>query len=65
MRRPPVTARQEQVLKLLLRGYTADEIAARLRITRATVAYHRRNLLKAFQARRLSQLVIQAHRFGY
>jgi DNA-binding NarL/FixJ family response regulator len=60
-----LTARQRAVLTLIVRGYTTNAIATRLRIKATTVAYHRRKLMRALGAHRKSQLVIRAHRLSY
>ena len=60
-----LTVRQRQVLQLIAEGHTRQEIAQRLRISVATVALHRRNLLTRLRARNTAQLIIRAHRLGY
>ena len=60
-----VTPQQRQVLHLIAGGYTGQAIAARLRISVATVALHRRTLLKKLRARNTADLIIRAHRLGY
>ncbi len=54
---PRLKHREEEVLQLL--GFTNKEIAQRLNIAEATVKFHVSKLLKRFQARSRTQLLLQ------
>lgn len=55
----PVTARQHEVLDLLLQGLTNREIAERLVISEHTVRAHIRTLMDRFQAPSRTALVVR------
>jgi DNA-binding NarL/FixJ family response regulator len=63
---PPVedalTAREEEVLRLLARGLSNREIGAALGISENTVKYHTRNLLDKLHLRNRSQVIAYAAR---
>lgn len=61
---PALTAREVEVLALIAKEYTNQEIADRLFISPHTVVTHRRNLLQKFNARNTAGLVNQASRYG-
>ncbi|EQM68634.1 LuxR C-terminal-related transcriptional regulator [Pseudomonas tohonis] len=44
-----LTRREHKVAQLLLQGYSSEQIAAQLRITRGTVKVHRRNLYEKLE----------------
>lgn len=52
--------RELEVLKLIAEGYTNYEIADKIFVSAHTVATHRKNLMKKFQARNNVDLVISA-----
>ncbi|MCZ2444191.1 MAG: response regulator transcription factor [Flavobacteriales bacterium] len=52
--------RELEVLKLIAEGYTNYEIADKIFVSSHTVATHRKNLMKKFQARNNVDLVISA-----
>ncbi|MCP2343168.1 response regulator transcription factor [Actinomadura rupiterrae] len=56
-----ITQREREVLHLVARGRTNDEIALELRLSRATVKSHVSNLLAKLDARDRIQLVIFAY----
>lgn len=65
MREQPVlTAREAEVLALIAKEYTNQEIADQLFISPHTVVSHRRNLLQKLQAKNSAGLVHHAARFG-
>ena len=49
-RREPLTKRQKEVLRLLRFGYSDEEIAASLGISKFTVSQHVRNILLRLNA---------------
>lgn len=57
---PTLTARETEVLMLIAKEYTNQEIADRLFISPHTVVSHRRNLLQKLNARNTAGLVRQA-----
>jgi len=59
-----VTAREHEVLVLIARGLSNDEIAASLYLSPATVKSHVRRLLAKLRARDRAQLVIAAYEAG-
>ena len=52
-----LSAREEEVLFLILKEYTTEEIAAILFVSRETVKSHRRNLYNKMQVRNVAGLV--------
>jgi len=64
MRLEGVTAREQEVLALIARGLSNDEIASRLHLGIATVKTHIGRLLHKLAARDRAQLVIAAYESG-
>jgi len=62
--RPPLTAREIEVLRLLIDGWETDRIAATLRITRTTVRNHVQRLLRKLGAHSKLEAVAIATRLG-
>jgi DNA-binding NarL/FixJ family response regulator len=60
----PLTPRELQVVKLIAEGYTSDEIAAALVISRKTVDRHRANILDKLGMRNGAELTRYAIRRG-
>lgn len=58
--RPALTARQLEVLRLLARGRTTDEIASQLGVSRETVRNHVRTLLRGLDAHSRLEAVLKA-----
>lgn len=58
----PITRREEEILQLVCRQYTAEEIAAKLFISVKTVNGHRNNLLQKTGSRNVTGLVLYAIR---
>ena len=60
----PLTPRELQVVKLIAEGYTSDEIAQELVISRKTVDHHRANILSKLEMRSVAELTRYAIRRG-
>jgi DNA-binding NarL/FixJ family response regulator len=45
---PALTEREQQVLRLIARGYTSEQIAHELNITKRTADFHARNIMQKF-----------------
>ena len=60
----PLTARELQVVKLIAEGYTSDEIADTLVISRKTVDHHRASILDKLGMRNGAELTRYAIRRG-
>jgi two-component system nitrate/nitrite response regulator NarL len=60
-----LSAREEQILRLLLLGDSNKRIASRLNISDVTVKLHLRTLLHKLGARNRTQVAIWAHNHGY
>lgn len=56
--------REEQILKLIARGKTSEQIAAQLNISHLTVKAHRRNMMRKVVAKNSSELVTRAMEKG-
>lgn len=59
-----LTNREEQVLQLIIEGYSTKQIAARLEMSFKTAACHRYHILDKFGARNTADLVRRALRLG-
>jgi len=59
-----LTAREEEVLDLLVQGWTNEEIANQLVISKHTVARHRENIMRKLNLHNRSELVKYAIRKG-
>jgi DNA-binding NarL/FixJ family response regulator len=62
--RDPLTPRELQVVKLIAEGFTSDEIAVELVISRKTVDRHRANLLQKLGMRNVAEVTRYAIRRG-
>ena len=62
---PNLTPRQEEVLQLLLDGYSNKEIGKMLSLSDETVKNHVSALLRGFEVNNRTQAVMAASRFGY
>jgi len=60
----PLTAIEETVLQLVLRGKTNGQIAAALRRSRRTVEVHRSDIMRKLGAHHIVDLVRNARRAG-
>ena len=59
-----ITKRELQILDLLSRGMSSNEIAAELFISHNTVNFHRRQLLKKTDSKNIADLIGNAYRLG-
>lgn len=57
-----ITKRELQILDLLSRGMSSNEIAAELFISHNTVDFHRRQLLKKTDSKNIADLIGNAYR---
>ena len=62
---PLLTPRQEEVLQLLLDGYTNKEIGRMLYLSEETVKNHVSSILRSFSVTTRTQAVLAANRHGY
>ncbi len=62
---PLLTPRQEEVLRLLLDGYTNKEIGRMLYLSEETVKNHVSSILRSFGVTTRTQAVLAANRHGY
>jgi DNA-binding NarL/FixJ family response regulator len=59
-----LTAREREVLKLVVRAKSSKEIAKDLKIDRRTVETHRRNIMDKLEVKKVVQLVTIAYSLG-
>ncbi len=66
MKRPTLTERQKEVLALLVKGNTMREVAAILKITQRTVAFHKYRIMEKLEISSNAELIRYAikHRIG-
>ncbi len=66
MKRPTLTERQQEVLALLVKGNTMREVAAVLKITPRTVAFHKYRIMEKLEISSNADLIRYAinHRIG-
>ena len=57
MKRPTLTERQQEVLALLVQGHTMREVAAILKITPRTVAFHKYRMMSALKLSSSAELI--------
>lgn len=60
-----LTKRELQVLQLVAKGWTNAQIAAELKISKRTVAFHMENVLAKLGASNRAQAVAEAMRRGW
>tara|TARA_B100000508_G_scaffold138523_1_gene134793 strand:- start:8968 stop:9189 length:222 start_codon:yes stop_codon:yes gene_type:complete len=60
-----LTKRQEQILKLLLAGYTQQEICKTLSLHTNTVSDYKRAVMKKWNAENIIELVVKSIKKGY
>jgi DNA-binding NarL/FixJ family response regulator len=63
--KPVLTAREDQVLKLVMQGLSSPQIATQLFISTLTVESHRKSLMQKFQVHNVAVLVRKATEWGY
>ncbi len=66
MKRPTLTERQQEVLALLVKGNTMREVAAILKITPRTVAFHKYRIMERLKVSSNAELIRYAvkHKIG-
>ncbi len=66
MKRPTLTEREQEVLALLVKGNTMREVAAILKITQRTVAFHKYRIMEKLEISSNAELIRYAikHRIG-
>jgi len=57
MKRPTLTERQQEVLALLVQGNTMREVAAILKITKRTVAFHKYRIMEKLEISSNAELI--------
>ncbi len=62
MKRPTLTERQQEVLALLVQGNTMKEVAALLKITQRTVAFHKYRIMERLGVSSNAELIRYAIR---
>ncbi len=62
MKRPTLTERQQEVLALLVQGNTMKEVAAILKITHRTVAFHKYRIMERLGVSSNAELIRYAIR---
>ncbi len=60
----PLTAREREVLSLIAKGYSYDEIAAALSLSTNTIRAHIRNIYRKLSVRSRSEAVFEAAHMG-
>lgn len=60
-----ITPREEEVLKLLVDGYSTPEIAKKLSRAESTIETHRRNLIEKFGVDNSKKLIAFIHKTNY
>ncbi len=59
-----ITKREIEILDLLSRGLSSNDIAETLFISKNTVNFHRRQLLKKTNSKNIAELIGKAYRHG-
>ncbi|MET0461793.1 MAG: helix-turn-helix transcriptional regulator, partial [Chitinophagaceae bacterium] len=54
---PSLTRREKDILELLMKGMTSQEIAATLFLSSYTIDTHRKNMLQKFNVRNTQSLI--------
>ena len=57
-----LTAREKEILRLIVQGLSSQEIGDKLFISKTTVDTHRRNMFKKLSFKRVSELIHYAHK---
>ena len=60
-----VTGREREILEMISRGYSSEEIANDLFVSTETVRTHRKSLLQKFKARNMAQLIRRSFELGH
>lgn len=59
-----ITRRETQILDMISKGFSTDEVSKRLFISHHTVETHRKNLLRKLQVQNSAQLVRRGFELG-
>lgn len=62
--KPKLTARERQILVLVVRGKSSKEIAKELKIDRRTVETHRSKIMEKLEVKNVAEMVTTAYRLG-
>jgi DNA-binding NarL/FixJ family response regulator len=65
LRQRDLTAREEEVLRLIAKGYSNKEISGQLKIAVKTVESHKANLMQKLELRNRTEIVRYAVRQGW
>lgn len=60
----PLTGREKEILRLIVRGFSMREVAEKLRISHHTASTHRKNLFKKTKVNKTSELIRYAMKNG-
>ncbi|HEY8937867.1 MAG TPA: response regulator transcription factor [Cyclobacteriaceae bacterium] len=60
----PLSDREEEVLKLIAKGHTSEQIAEHLKISHLTIKAHRRNILRKLNVSNSAELIKKAMAMG-
>jgi len=60
-----LTERELEILKLITKAHTSEEIAGKLLLSKNTIDKYRQNLLRKMQANSIASLIIQARKFEF
>jgi DNA-binding CsgD family transcriptional regulator len=61
----PLSAREIEVLKLIVRGYTSKRIGGVLHLSERTIEVYRRNLLRKTESANTASLISWAYKHGH
>jgi DNA-binding CsgD family transcriptional regulator len=63
-KRTKLTRQEKDTLTLTIQGFTADQIAFKMKITEATVKFHKRNIFKKLQVKNIAEAISYATNFN-
>ncbi len=59
-----ITRREKEILLLLADGFKTTEIARKCYLSEDTISTHRKNIIKKFSAKNITDAVVKAMRHG-